>query len=109
MKDWLILCLSTFLNVMQCCLARQNISNTHGYVWILPENSIDEDSQFLQQSLVHLDLLTGLGRQDLMIDLPVLVLFQQTDGLALHDRASRQALMGNEVAIHVVPIRSTRL
>src|SRR5262249_52471027 len=43
-----------------------------------------------------------------MIDLPVLVLFQQTNGLALHDSASLQALTGNEVAIHVVPIRCAR-
>src|SRR5262245_8044316 len=43
-----------------------------------------------------------------MIDLPVLVLFQQTDGFALHDRAGLQALSGNEVAIHVIPIRCPR-
>src|SRR6266498_3665217 len=43
-----------------------------------------------------------------MIDLLVLVLFQQTDGLTLHNRASLQVLIGNKVAIHVVSIRSTR-
>ena len=108
MKDWFVLCLKTFLDVMQCCLARQNISNMHGYIWILRENSVDEVPQFLQQYLPYLHLLTGQGRQDFMIDLPILVLFQQTDGLAFHDRPSRHVLMGNEVAIRVVPIRSVR-
>ena len=56
------LCLATGLNVLQRCLARQHLSNTHAYVWKARENSVDEVPQFLQQFLAYLDLLTGKGR-----------------------------------------------
>jgi hypothetical protein len=93
---------------MQRCLSRQKASNTHAYLWKLSENSVDKVPQCRPQVLTYFDILTRHGRQDFMIDLPVLVLFQQTDGLALHDSTSLQAIIGNKVAIYVVPIRRTR-
>jgi hypothetical protein len=46
----------------------------------------------------------GESGQDLMIDLFPFVLFQQADGLAIHDRAGIHVLAGDEIAIQVVPI-----
>jgi hypothetical protein len=69
---------------------------------------MDEVPQFLQQFLTDLDILTGKDRYYFMIDLPVLVLFQQTDGFAFNDSSGFQAVTCNEVAIHVVPFRGTR-